>query len=139
MPRFLVVDDSPTVRYMLANALKYAVPVGTSGVEVVEAATPEAAMEAFAAATPEATFLDMVMDGVVTGTTLLGQMLSRDPTARIVVLTGLPPTDADVVAAVSAGAFAYLPKPVRVDAIRTVLKELQSESSATRRISRVSL
>lgn len=133
MPRFLLVDDSATVRYMLATALKRAAPAGTP-VDIAEANTTESALDSFRAERPDVVFLDMVMDGDVTGPIILDKILALDPTARIVLLTGLPPTDENVIRSVSDGAFAYIQKPVRGEAIRGVLMDLQMESSATRRI-----
>jgi two-component system nitrogen regulation response regulator NtrX len=131
MPRYLLVDDSATVRYMLAGALKQA---AGPGVEIVEAGTPEAALAEFGSKAPDVVFLDMVMNGKVTGGFVMSKMLEANPRARIVVLTGLPPNDPNVVSVVSDGAFAHLQKPVRAEAIRGVLSELSAEEGHAGRI-----
>lgn len=135
MPRFLVADDSRTVRLAVADALR-----GTSpAVEVVEAADGAAALAAFEAATAagavfDLVFLDMVMPGERSGLDVLSSLLASQPSTRVVLVTALAPDHPDVTTARSLGAFAVLTKPVRFDAVQDVVALLAREGGRMRRI-----
>ena len=131
MPRYLVVDDSPTVRFMLAGAIKQAAGPGT---EIIESGTLEDAVAQYASNLPDVVFLDMMMGGNVAGPEVMMRILETNPQARIVVVTGLPPSDPNVVHVVSDGAFAHLQKPVRAEAVRGVLSEIAAENGSGGRI-----
>lgn len=124
VPTFLLVDDSATVRLVLRRALEAASP----GCRVVEATTHEQAIAAFDADAPALTFLDMRLGPFEGGTSTLKALLAADPGARVVLATGLAREDPEVVEAVSAGAFAYLRKPVRAEDIRATLELLAREA-----------
>lgn len=125
--RFLLVDDSATSRMALAAALRNA----TQGrAEVREAADAKAAEAAFAEAKPDVVFLDMVLDETQGGggLDLLLSLLAAHPGARVILVTSLPHQHPDIVKALAQGAFAHLTKPIRTDAVRTVLQELDVEA-----------
>jgi SARP family transcriptional regulator, regulator of embCAB operon len=124
--RFLVVDDSPTVRLMLKAAIRKAV----DGADVDEADAPDAALARFRETNPDVVFLDMVLGNDGTGAQTLDRILGERPEARIVLVTGLPQDHPDVVAAISRGAFAFVAKPVRNEAVRAVLDQVREESGA---------
>lgn len=132
--RFLVVDDSPPIRLMLRAAIER---LGIPGTTVVEASSPEEAMKACEAGSFDLVFLDMVMGtdpGPTAGLLLLGQLLDRDPAMRIVLMTSLAPEHPDVITAIGLGAFAHLRKPVRIDAIKNLLQDIDAESGTMQRI-----
>jgi DNA-binding NarL/FixJ family response regulator len=128
--RFLVVDDSPTVRLTLATALRNA---QKGAVDVVEAADGEAAMREFEKRAPDATFLDLMLPKTP-GLEVLRKMLELRPEAKVVIITGLPAGDEQVVQAIAAGAFGFIPKPARTETVRKLLNEIETESGRFGRI-----
>lgn len=130
MARFLLVDDSPTVRLTLAAAIRNAHRGAT---EVVEAADGETALKEFQAHAPDAVFLDLMLPRM-SGLDVLRRMLDVRPDARIIIITGLPANDAQVVQSIAAGAFGYIAKPARTESVRKLLNEIEAESGRFGRI-----
>lgn len=134
MSRFLIVDDSLPIRLVLRAALEKAT---AGGARITEASSPTEAMEAFERESHDVVFLDMMMGteaGHAAGLGVLELILARAPSARIVLMTSLPEEHPDVVAAMGLGAFAYVRKPVRVDAVRNILLDLTTEEGVSGRI-----
>jgi DNA-binding NtrC family response regulator len=130
--RILLVDDSPTIRLTLAAAIQKAT---RSPVELREAADAKTALKIFSAENPDAVFLDMMLaEQDVDGLQVQREMLAKNPAARIVLCTGLPANDPRVVKGIQEGAFAYLPKPARSEAVRKILNEMEAESGRFGRI-----
>lgn len=132
--RFLIVDDSEPIRLILRAAVERALGAGLT---IVDVATPEDALAAFERGRFDLVFLDMVMGampGPAAGLLVLTELLKRDPTARIVLMTSLPPEHPDVIAAIGLGAFAHLRKPVRMEAIKNLFLDIDSESGSMQRI-----
>lgn len=128
----LIVDDSPTVRRAVAAAVRATRKVE----EVHEAGDPAAAMQMFEAERPDIVFLDMMLAGDAArdpdgdsakGLQVLRSMLESRPDTHVVVITGLPASQPDVVDAISLGAVAALRKPVKPEEIRHVLDNLQPD------------
>lgn len=128
--RILVVEDSATVRIALRSALR-----NLEGVppEVTEAPDAPTARALFDDVDPEVVFLDMVL-GNERGVDLLHWFLERRPAVCVILLTGLEREHPDVQLAISDGAFGYVRKPVRRDAVRNVLATRENESGALGRI-----
>lgn len=105
----LVIDDDETFNAVLARVLE------RRGFRVARAATPEQALAAARAASPDAAVLDLNL-GSVSGLALIRPLLELVPACRIVVLTGYA-SIATAVEAIKLGATQYLAKPVEVDAI----------------------
>lgn len=127
--RYLVVDDSRAVRVTLADSLRRV----DSECKVEEAPDASSAVKMYFDAPHDVVFLDLVLpDGK--GADVLERILEHEPRARIVVVTGLGPEDPEVVRCLSAGAFAFLRKPVRTEDIRTVLDKVAREDSNAGRI-----
>lgn len=76
----------------------------------------------------------MMLGPDMNGGELLELMLREKPEQRVILVTGLPRDHADVVAALSLGAFAFVAKPIRKDAIQRVLAEVDTEDGRTGRI-----
>lgn len=130
MARYLVVDDSRTVRMSIVDALKRATE---TEIEVVEAETRKGAVDAFRDGDFHLVFLDLNLpDGK--GTRALEEMLELRPGTRVIIVTALPDTSEEVIEALSLGAFSYIRKPVRVDGIRTVLDSVDAEEGRRARI-----
>src|SRR5581483_5511789 len=116
--RFLVVDDSPTVRLSLKAAIRKSAGEHAA---IDEAEDAESAISSFARDPPDVVFLDMMLAKGTTGGMALERILATAPEARVVLVTGLPEGHADVVDAISRGAAGFLRKPVRVEAVREIL------------------
>jgi CheY-like chemotaxis protein len=128
--RYLLVDDSPTVRLTLAAAIRNA----RKGVaDIKEAGDAKAALTEFAAHRPDVVFLDMMLPGE-SGLKVLERMLQSNPSAKIVLVTGLASDHPDIVQAIAGGAFGYLQKPARTDAVRRVLNDIETEAGRFSRI-----
>lgn len=130
----LIVDDSPTVRRTLAAAVRATRKVE----EVHEAGDPKAAMEVFEQSKPDLVFLDMMLGGdgardpdgeSAKGLTVLRSMLEQRPDIHVVVITGLPSSQPDVVDAISLGAIAALRKPLKPEEIKFVLESIEPDRS----------
>jgi DNA-binding NarL/FixJ family response regulator len=149
--RYLIVDDSPTVRLTIHQALtQEQVPTD----QIAEAATASDAIASFDRAHPHVVFLDVSLsDGSPTrparpaegqfliplgaprpdarnGNDLARYMIARDPKVTVVVCTGTPADDPRVLELVKAGAFQVLQKPVRLAQIREVLRQIKDERTA---------
>lgn len=131
MARYLIVDDSRTIRLAVGAALKQAGGIRT---EVYEAEDTAGALTHFREKKPDIVFLDMMLAQGSKGLDALNAMLEERPDARIVIMTGLAPDHPDVVAAISHGAFAHIQKPVRLEAVKTVLSQVEAESGRLGRI-----
>ena len=130
MSRYLLVDDSPTVRLTLAAAIRNA----RKGVaDIKEAGDAKAAVAEFASHRPDVVFLDMMLPGD-SGLKVLERMLQTNPAAKVVLVTGLASDHPDVVQAIANGAFGYLQKPTRTDAVRRVLNDIETEAGRFSRI-----
>ncbi|MFC5178972.1 response regulator [Nocardioides taihuensis] len=113
----MVVDDHPMWRDAVERDLQQA------GFDVVAvAATGDQALARFPAARPQVVVLDLQIPGP-TGVEVTGEVLRRDPSARVLILSASGEQD-DVLAAVKAGATGYLVKSASreelLDAVRRV-------------------
>jgi DNA-binding NarL/FixJ family response regulator len=141
--KYLIVDDSPTVRHLIVQALK---KENVPETLIAEADSAEGAIDVFDRTSPDVVFLDVSLTGgdVVAGGGYLDllhaaggrpesgndvarHMLSRNPALRIVVCTGNPPEDPRVRDLVRGGAFQILQKPVHLAQIRDVLRQIRDE------------
>jgi CheY-like chemotaxis protein len=143
--RYLIVDDSPTVRLTIRQALgQEKVPAD----RIAEAGSAAEAMRAFDQTPADVVFLDVnLADGgksapaggqilpILTpppqapagGNDVARYMLSKNPRLAVVVCTGNPPDDPRVRELVQGGAFQLLQKPVRLAQIREVLRQVREE------------
>ena len=105
-PLILVVDDDPTIRMLLREAMEVA------GFTIVEAASGQEALSAFAGARPEAVLMDVLMpemDGFQTCEALRG--LPGGDIVPVLMLTGLDDVDS-IRRAFEVGATDFATKPV---------------------------
>jgi CheY-like chemotaxis protein len=149
--RYLIVDDSPTVRLTIHQALtQEKVPAE----QISEAATASDAIASFDRAHPDVVFLDVSLsEGAPTppprpaegqflipmgrprpdprnGNEIARYMIARDPKVTVVVCTGTSADDPRVRELVKGGAFQVLQKPVRLAQIREVLRQIDTEREA---------
>lgn len=131
--RILVVDESPAVRAKLAAVLAEAEP---TGVEVATAASAAECLAQLGAQVPHALFTDLVGESPEAGLRTLLGVMELHPTLPIVLVTAERRDSRVVHEAVRMGVFAVLHKPLRNDAVRRVLAELETEGSGVARFVR---
>ena len=109
--KLLVVDDHPVVR----DGIRLLVETQQDMKVVAEAGTGEAALEAYAEHRPDVVIMDLRLPGM-SGSEAAAALRRDHPAARIIILTSYG-GDADIRAALGAGARGY----VRKDADRNEL------------------
>jgi|GEM_PF-1879245 len=143
--QILIVEDSPTVRLTIRQALSQE---GVPDDQVWEAGTASDAIRLFDEHHPRVVFIDIslpeggrlvtetagFLDFLIStpstyegGNQVARTMLARDPRIKIVICTGNPPDDPRVRELIKAGAFQLVQKPVRLAQIREVLRQLRAE------------
>lgn len=120
---YFIVDDAPAVQLMIQDALNQA-GVRDQDIDTFDAA--DDAIQAFEKRDPDVVFMDLNLPGM-DGREATRYILSQNPRARVVVVTGLRPSDDLVREVLSVGAFEVLHKPVRSDEVETVLRQLDKE------------
>jgi two-component system chemotaxis response regulator CheY len=103
MAKILVVDDSAFVRLRTSRLLQEA------GHEVIEAATGEAAVEAYVREQPDAVLMDITMPQM-DGLEALDQIRVIDPSAKVAMITAIGQQSV-VMDAIRRGAREFLVKP----------------------------
>ncbi|HWO43358.1 MAG TPA: sigma-54 dependent transcriptional regulator [Candidatus Eisenbacteria bacterium] len=127
MPRnkILVIEDEPGVRFGLRDFLE------SSGFEVEEADTWQAALEAFQLVRPDAAIIDYALpDG--NALELLPRLKQIDPEIPLIILTAFGSIDL-AVRAVKEGADQFLTKPVELPALLVMLERLLAEQRRRQR------
>lgn len=139
--RYLIVDDSPTVRLTIKQGLlQEKVPPD----RIIEAGSATDALAAFDRVHPQVVFLDVSLGETAppgagfdilsrpraapkSGNEVARHFRSRDPSVTIVVCTGNSSDDPRVRELIQGGAFQVLQKPIRQPQIREVLRQLLEE------------
>ncbi len=109
--KLLVIDDDPVYLELIACSL------ARPDLEILTASDAETGLEAFRRARPQIVLSDLVMPGL-SGMELLEKIVSVDPGADVILMTGNYSTES-AVEAIQKGAYDYLPKPIDVDRLRT--------------------
>jgi DNA-binding NtrC family response regulator len=78
--RILLVEDDPSTRWLVRNALK-------DECDLMTASTGEQAVEIYIKCAPEVVFLDLNLPGKK-GNDIMRMILNRDPGAFVVVISG---------------------------------------------------
>ena len=125
----LVVDEALPVRRKLLEILHRA---GLSTSEVRMAESADKAMEVFALEHPTLVFCELV-GAPERGLEMILEMLQVDPQAKIVLVTAEDVDGPFVRQAIRAGAFGVVRKPLRHEAIRQVLAEIEAEEGGIER------
>jgi NarL family two-component system response regulator LiaR len=116
MIKVLIVDDHQVVRQGLRFVLEQ-----EEGIEVVgECADGPSAVQAVRTLEPTVVLLDLLLPGQ-DGISVLGQIRQDRPATEVLVLTSSS-DDEHLLAAVRAGALAYLPKTAGVDQVVTSVR-----------------
>jgi NarL family two-component system response regulator LiaR len=116
MIRVLIVDDHQVVRQGLRFVLEQ-----EEGIEVVgECADGPSAIQAVRTLEPTVVLLDLFLPGT-DGIGVLGQIKQDRPATEVLMLTSSH-DDQHLLAAIRAGALAYLPKTASVDRVVTAVR-----------------
>ncbi len=118
-PRLMVVDDEEIARTNLQHILEkegYQVATATNGVE---------ALEQMNSAGFELVLTDLRMLELG-GMELLERIKSRHVDTEVVIITGYASVDS-ALEAVQKGAYHYLSKPLKIDEVRTIVKQALAE------------
>lgn len=120
MPRVLVVDDTPSIRFLIRTNMELA------GFEVDEAVDGVACLEALAQAEvlPDVITVDVMMprlDGVATVTAIRADPRTRDIAIVMVTTQGQA---ADIQRATQAGVDAYVTKPFDPDYLIATVRDV---------------
>jgi DNA-binding NtrC family response regulator len=110
--QILVIDDEESVRFTFSFLLT------NQGHKVDVAATPDEAMASLKQTRYDLIFLDLLL-GTHSGITTLAEIMKHSPDTPVVMVTGAPDSES-VSQAVSLGAFAYIPKPIRLDTLLAI-------------------
>lgn len=107
MAKILIVDDSAFVRLRTARLLQEA------GHEVIEAATGQAAVDAYVREQPDAVLMDITMPEM-DGLEALDQIRTLDPSAKVAMVSAIGQQSV-VMDAIRRGAREFLVKPFAAD------------------------
>jgi len=126
----LVIDESVPIRRKLVEILQ---KMGTSTGRVIEATTGDEALAAFRQHRPRVVFAEFVGVHPEDGLEIIHEILDIEPATRVVLVTAEPRESAEVRAALRAGVFAYIEKPLRYEKIRGALADLEAEEGGIER------
>lgn len=128
--RVLIVDEAMPVRRLMQEAFHR---LGLAASDVMATTDADEAMEIFAKSNPAMVFTEFVGADPERGLEMVLEMLELDPHVKVVLVTAEPNGSPLVRAAVRAGVFAVVEKPLRHDKIRGVLAEIENETGGIER------
>jgi DNA-binding NtrC family response regulator len=127
--RVLLVEDERLIRWALRSALE------AEGLEVVEAGTVADGRAALAAADPDAVLCDVRLpDG--SGLDVVRQAAADQPDVPVLVITAYGSVE-DAVAAMRAGAYDYLTKPVEPAVLLPLVRRALERTELRREVRRL--
>jgi ATP-dependent Lon protease len=118
-PRVLIVDDEAITRNNLSHVL------GKDGYHVLTAGDGTEALDVLAGSEVDVIITDLKMPGV-DGIGVLEAARKRQPGARVIVITGYA-TVPSAVETMGKGAYWYLPKPFKLEEVRSVVTRALEE------------
>ena len=113
--KVLIVDDEPTIRWVLAEALR------GWGYETVEAGTGAATLAAVATERPDAVLLDINLPDT-SGLDLLREIKRRHPQAAVIMITAETLYE-NAISALRGGADDFIGKPIHLEELRFALDQ----------------
>jgi len=129
--KILVVDDSEAIVDTLCDTLER---LGLPKDMIFQAHSGEEALKIFKQHQPPVVFMDVDLGGQA-GDKIAGQMLKQQPNVKIIVMSGFDRNDARVRNLISAGAYEFMPKPLRLGKLQELLELMDSEAKGLRRVS----
>lgn len=128
--RILIVEEAPPVVRSLLDALQKA---GLAREDLQVAMGGPEALASFQKETPDLVFAELVGTRPEDGLEIVLEMLDKAPHVKVVLVTAEPRDSAEVRAAIRAGVFAYIEKPLRHEKVRQALQDLESEEGGIER------
>ena len=125
MPKLLIIDDEPNVRYSLEKTFR------ADGINVVTAATGREGLQQVQSDLPDAVLLDVRLPDM-SGLDVFAQIRESDRRLPVIIMTAHTTTET-AIEAMKRGAFEYLLKPFDL----AELKETVDKAFETSRLSRV--
>lgn len=126
----LVVDESLPIRNKLVEILQ---KMGSVGGRILQASNEDEALALFRQHRPRLVFAELIGVHPEDGLEIVHAMLELDPATRVVLVSAEPRDSPEIRAAVRAGVFAYVEKPLRYEKIRAVLADLEAEEGGIER------
>ena len=126
----LVIDESLPIRNKLVEILQ---KMGSVGGRIIQAASEDEALANFREHRPRLVFTELIGVHPEDGLEVIHAMLEIDPATRVVLVSAEPRESPEIRAAVRAGVFAYVEKPLRYEKIRAVLADLEAEEGGIER------
>jgi response regulator RpfG family c-di-GMP phosphodiesterase len=123
-PEILVVDDEEGIREALRRFLTH------SGYIVASFSDAESALEAFESCPCPIVLTDLKMPGL-SGEDLLREIKSREPLTEVILMTGYGTIDS-AVSAIKSGAYDYVIKPFKMDALLHILEKATTHRNLVR-------
>jgi DNA-binding NtrC family response regulator len=123
--KLLAIDDDPQTLSLITDAL------GDEGLEVLTAEDSETGLEMFLRLRPRIVLLDLFMPGV-SGMDLLKRIVSADPGANVIVISGHYSAES-AMEAIQQGACDYLTKPLDLQRLRHRIASFLAEAEMRRR------
>lgn len=118
MPRLLIVDDEPNIRFSIEQVF------AEDDIEVLGAETAEEAVEMATAGPPDVILLDLRL-GNHSGLEVFDELRRLDPKSLVIFITGHGTTET-AIEAMKRGAYDYLVKPLDAGQLRqTVMQALE--------------
>jgi two-component system, chemotaxis family, chemotaxis protein CheY len=115
--RVLVVDDSSFARRTTRRLFE------VLGYDVIEAQDGPTAIERFQECAPDLVFLDLVMEGEMTGFDVLSRLRTLSNQAKIIIATA-DTQDSTAKRVVAAGAVALVNKPLNIEKVAAILRQI---------------
>jgi len=125
----LIVDDDDDTRSLLCDALR------GRGFDAHAVESAHACLERLRARSFDVVVTDVQMPGM-SGVELCGQLHERHPDLLPIVLTGLGALDT-AVAAIRAGAYDFITKPVKIDALEVAIRRALDHLSVRHEVKRL--
>jgi len=126
MEKILIIDDEAFIRENVNRVLK------DDGYHVLEAAGGSSALELVADEEIDLVLLDLNL-GAENGINVLRELKKLDPDLLVIVITGYGSVET-AVEAIKLGAFHYMKKPFKADALKLVVKLALQTSSLKREV-----
>ncbi len=129
MPNVLLVDDDEDTRTLMLESLK------RRGVSVATVASGQECLDYVRDHEVDVVITDLQMPGL-SGVELCAQLRERHPNILALLLTGLGTYDS-AIEAVRSGAYDYLTKPIKTDALIVALERAFEHQSVAREVKRL--
>jgi response regulator RpfG family c-di-GMP phosphodiesterase len=123
-PEILVVDDEQSIREALRQYLTHC------GYTVTSCSDAESALEAFESCPSPIVLTDLMMPGL-SGEELLREIKKRAPLTEVILMTGYGTIDS-AVSAIKSGAYDYVIKPFKMDALLHTLEKATTHRNLVR-------